>query len=349
MLPGPRGRRAPRRTTRDRAGRRTACRPRRMRRSPARPSAAADVVLRQQDGRDPGEVVRLLVAQPQHLRRLEPGQRGVPRDLDDPVGPDPRRRSPRTASPVRWSFQSSAGRITSPAASRNTEPCICPVRPSPTTCDPHPRRSRDDRREHLAGRPPPRPPGPVPSTAAGARGAGTPTCGPPPPAPCVVDRDRSRPGGPDVDADRDAHRADDAFSALTFRTPATEERSMSSRAEHDRARALLPPLAEPAQRELGRAPRHVRDRLPHRRSSAGSTMLIHCTSSNATTETSRGTRSPACPSAIRTASARMLFAAKIAVGVGRARISSVASSIACSRWNEPDLDERRRGPGCRAL
>ena len=42
----------------------------------------------------------------------------------------------------------------------------------------------------------------------------------------------------------------------------------------------------------------------------------------------------------------MLFAAKMAVGVGRARIRSVASSIACSRWNDPDLisDDETRDP-----
>ncbi len=32
---------------------------------------------------------------------------------------------------VRWSFQRIAGRITSPAASRHTSPCICPEKPDP--------------------------------------------------------------------------------------------------------------------------------------------------------------------------------------------------------------------------
>ena len=68
---------------------------------------------------------------------------------------------------------------------------------------------------------------------------------------------------------------------------------------------------------------------------AGTTMLIHGMSSNATSETSRGTLRPSCSNAMRDASARMLFAAKTAVGAGRARIRSAASSMACSRWNEP--------------
>ena len=39
----------------------------------------------------------------------------------------------RHSSAVRWSFQSKAGRITSPASSRKTEPCIWPLRPMPAT------------------------------------------------------------------------------------------------------------------------------------------------------------------------------------------------------------------------
>src|SRR5829696_5191241 len=37
---------------------------------------------------------------------------------------------------VRWSFHNSAGLITSPDESRNTEPCICPVSPIPATRSP---------------------------------------------------------------------------------------------------------------------------------------------------------------------------------------------------------------------
>ena len=37
----------------------------------------------------------------------------------------------RHSAAVRWSFQSRAGRITSPPSSRKTEPCIWPLRPMP--------------------------------------------------------------------------------------------------------------------------------------------------------------------------------------------------------------------------
>jgi hypothetical protein len=53
-------------------------------REPAR-QPVADVVLRQQHALDPRERVRLLVAEPQDLRRLEPGERGVAGDLDQPA------------------------------------------------------------------------------------------------------------------------------------------------------------------------------------------------------------------------------------------------------------------------
>ena len=47
-----------------------------------------DVVLRQHDPRDPGVGVRLVTAQPQELRRREPGQRAVPGQRDQPVEAD---------------------------------------------------------------------------------------------------------------------------------------------------------------------------------------------------------------------------------------------------------------------
>ena len=49
----------------------------------------ADVVLRQQDVRDPRERLRLVRPQPEQLRRREAGQRAVAGQLDQPLEPDP--------------------------------------------------------------------------------------------------------------------------------------------------------------------------------------------------------------------------------------------------------------------
>ena len=91
------------------------------------------VVLGQHHVRDPGVVVRLVLAQPQQLGRGEAGQRAVAGELDEPVEADLAPRSPRTrrrcAGRSRGSPDGSGGRLESSV----TSPCIWPERPMPAT------------------------------------------------------------------------------------------------------------------------------------------------------------------------------------------------------------------------
>ena len=76
--------------------------------------------------------VRLVISQPEDFGRLKAGQRRVAGDLAQPLAPTRRSISAHSAA-VRWSFQRIAGRITRRSRSRNTAPCICPVRPIAST------------------------------------------------------------------------------------------------------------------------------------------------------------------------------------------------------------------------
>ena len=85
----------------------------------------ADVVLREQDVRDPRVDVRLVPAQPEQLRCGEARERAVAGQLDQAARPTRSSISAHSAA-VRWSFQRIAGRSTASSAPSATRPCIWP-------------------------------------------------------------------------------------------------------------------------------------------------------------------------------------------------------------------------------
>ena len=88
----------------------------------------AHVVLGQHHAGDPGVDVRLVARDPAQLGGGEARQRAVAGQGDQALEADGLL-DLRAFGPVRPSFQSIAGRSTSPAASSATRPCICPVSP----------------------------------------------------------------------------------------------------------------------------------------------------------------------------------------------------------------------------
>ncbi len=188
--------------------------------------AVPHVVLREQHVRHPGVAVRLLVAEPQHLGCLEPGERGVARDLDEPVGADP-------------------------LGDLLALPFGALIVPEQRRTDHLARGVEEDRAVHLPREPDPDdglPRGPtVRRHAAQHLDRGVPPCvgvllGPTRPRrqhrvvrrpcgddrPALVDRHSPSTGRADVDTDRDAHRVVAAFSAFVRFGAATDARSTSS-------------------------------------------------------------------------------------------------------------------------
>src|SRR5262249_7352392 len=185
--------------------------------------AVADVVLREQHVFDAPERVRLLVPKPQDLRRLEPGERRVARDLDEPAlahqlgddlallrgplvvpeqcRPDHVARRVQEHRPVHLAGEADAGDVLTvlgDLARRRPEHLPNAVPPSRGILLGPLRAGREQR-------------------VLGRRGGDDGTL--------LVDGDRLGARGADVDADRARHRVEAAF---TFRAWATEPRSSSS-------------------------------------------------------------------------------------------------------------------------
>ena len=143
-----------------------------QRRQQQRPTSARSADVEQQRARGVGGVGRLLAGQPQAhvvlrqqhrcharvvlglVRRAATGSSGPGSRSAPGCRPRSRSASAPTRSVisshwrlVRWSFHSSAGRITSSPPSRKTEPCIWPVSPRPAIS---PSTLRRDRAQHLA-------------------------------------------------------------------------------------------------------------------------------------------------------------------------------------------------------
>ncbi len=163
--------------------------------------ALADVVLGQQEVRQPAVSVGLLLPQPEQLGRLEPGQRGVARDLQQPFGAHPGGDlAALRLRPLVVPEQRRADRL--PGTVEEDRAVHLAAQADP---DDPPVHRASDLAEGFARRPPPGL-GVLLGPARMRHGEGIATAGGRDPLPIAADGERPDAGRADVEADQDVSR-----------------------------------------------------------------------------------------------------------------------------------------------